>query len=98
MIESDENDLSTFLNDEIFTFFLQRSISFRDYLQEFGVGLLLLPCLVLLLKGKLSVKHGRDKKKLVSQGGSIISARSYISNNDVSANGERVPKNLIIAL
>ena len=94
VVDPFENEL---LNDEIFTFFLQRSISFSNYLQEFGIGLLLLPCLVHLLEGKITAKHGRDKKKLVAKGGSVISARSYISNNDVT-NNDRAPKNLIIAL
>jgi hypothetical protein len=63
--------------DEINNFFMDRSISYGDYLAEFGIGLLLLPSLVHLLDAKITAKYERGKKKFTrSKTGSAVSSHS----------------------
>ena len=72
--------------DEINGFFLQRQISYKEYLEEFGIGLLILPCLVNLLEGKINASFQTEKKKRggTSKSGSVISGLGGMSANDVA--------------
>ena len=73
-------------NDDFNAFFLQRSISFSDYLDEFGIGLLLLPILANLLDGRVKAKLVTARRERMGPGSdttSAISSRSYITANTV---------------
>jgi len=85
--------------DEINNFFMERSISYGDYLAEFGIGLLLLPSLVHLLDAKITAKYDRDKKKNTrSKTSSVISGHSYISNINAIDNGMNLIINIQVPL
>ena len=43
-------------HDEMNTYFLKRTIEYREYYEEFGIGLSLLPSLMHILEGKITTK------------------------------------------
>ena len=47
---------------EINKLFMERYISYNDYVGEFGIGLLLLPSLIHLLDAKITAKYEKEKK------------------------------------
>ena len=67
--------------DDINAFFLERSISFADYVDEFGIGILLLPNLIDLLEGELSAKLVKNigRKQLKPKIIDSMSAKSEIT-------------------
>lgn len=76
---SNTNDINNFL--------LQRAITYQDYLEEFGIGLLILPCLVNLLDGKIEARFdasSRSRSLGRSKSCSGLSMRSAKSANDGS--------------
>ena len=59
---------------------MERSISFADYVDEFGIGILLLPNLIDLLSGELSAKLVKNiRKQLKPKIIDSMSAKSEIS-------------------
>jgi len=71
--------------EDINVFFQQRAFKFSAFVEEFGIGLLTLPCLVHLLDGTIKSEVKQVKKKLrgAGQGSSV---RSYITANNNDGN------------